>query len=63
MCCNEVTDGDGKLSDQEFYCKNKRLINEGGFSSIFRRKEVEKFELHCASLDPENNLFELLDLM
>jgi hypothetical protein len=63
MWCNEATDYGRKTVDQEFYCKKKTLITEVGFSSIFRRKQVEKCELLCSSLKPENNSLELFDLM
>jgi hypothetical protein len=63
MCCNEATDCGRKSLGQEFYCKKKTLITEGGFSSIFRRKQEEECELHCGSLKPENNLLEIFDLI
>ena len=38
MCCNEVTDGDGKPLDQELYCKGKDPDNLRWFLQYFSEK-------------------------
>jgi hypothetical protein len=39
------------------------VITGGGLSGVCRRKQVEKCELHCASLERVNNWLGLLGLM